>query len=215
MDTRTCDDNGMSRHSHRRWSFCFALALPVGLLAGCASTDEASVPGSTISSDVAAPVTTTTAPVEPVTVTIGQPFALDKVAGFGEPAASLTATVTAIDYAPICGYFDYNTGEDTEKEFPYIAVEFDVAVNPGSGPVAFGSPGWFRATDAAGYLADDLTIMVPDCDEKYPEFTDSRLASGQKHRGWVMFKDTDVQPGDSLTIGLPNEGTKAAVLTLE
>lgn len=168
-----------------------------------------------ISSEIAVPVTTTAAPVEAVPVMIGQPFALDKVAGFGDPAASLTATVTAIDYAPVCGYFDYDTGTDIEKEFPYIAVEFDVAHDPGSGPVAFGSPGWFRATDAAGYVADDITILVPNCDEKYPEFSDSQLANGQKHRGWVMFKDDDIKPGDSLTIGLPNQGTKAAVLTLE
>lgn len=211
-----CDDNGMSRQYTRRlWSFCFAFALPVVLLAGCASSDETTAgPASGNSSELAAPATTTVALVEPVPVTIGQPFVLDKPAGLGNPAATLTATVTAIDYAPTCGYFDYDTGEDTDKEFPYIAIEFDVSVNPGSGPVTFGSPGWFRATDAAGYVTDDLTIMVPDCDDEYPEFTDSQLASGQKHRGWVMFKDDNVQRGDSLTIGLPNVATKAAVLTL-
>ena len=83
----------------------------------------------------------------------------------------------------------------------------------GSGPVAFGSPGWFRATDQAGYVKDDLTIIVPDCDDQYPEFTDDDLSSGQKHRGWVMFKDEDLKRGDSLTIGSPT-GTKSAVVTL-
>lgn len=213
----TCDDDQMSRNSTRRnWSFFFALALPIGLSAGCASTDEpvTSASATTGGSETTLPITTTVTPAEPVSVEIGQPFSLDKAAGFGDPPASLTAVVTSIDYAPVCEFFDADAGEDIQEELPYTAINFDVAVDASSGPVSFGSPGWFQATDPAGYVTDDLTASVPSCDDRYPEFTDSDLTSGQKHQGWVMFDDDDLQPGDSLRIGLPT-GTQSAVLTLE
>ena len=125
----------------------------------------------------------------------------------------MTILVSSVDLAPMCESFDSASNDFVVKQQPYIAIEFDVSQDNQSLPMSFGSPDWFRAKDAGGYVADDLTVSVGDCDDAYPEFTPIDLKAGDKHRGWVLFKSEKIKPGNQLTIGWPY-GSQSATLTL-
>lgn len=189
-----------------------AAALCTALIAGCGSDDTDSTSSSQATYSVPAAATSTA----PEPVTVGQSFHLEGPT-FGtsgqDGQAGMTFVIPTVDTTPMCKGYDSASGDYVPKEQPFIAIEFDVAMDADSAPRSFGSPNWFRAKDPQGYVTDDVSVSVPTCDDAYPEFTDNDLSAGEKHRGWVMFDDDEVKPGDQLIISWPN-GTQSVVLTI-